>query len=145
MPARATFGVRVGFPRSWTADKAEAGVREVVAEFASSAGLQIPPRVTSTGFRARGYLLDKNHGLARDFATAHRQAHGSAPPMYMLPSTTDARTYLNDFNIPALCFGAIAHNIHGVDESVELQSIVDAARTLARFLLIRFGGDEAST
>jgi acetylornithine deacetylase len=145
VPARAMFGLRVGFPRSWTADKAEASIREVVADFASSAGLQIPPRVTPTGFRARGYLLDKEHRLARDFATAHRQAHGSAPPMYMLPSTTDARTYLNDFNIPALCFGAIAHNIHGADESVELQSIVDAARTLARFLLIRFGGDEAST
>ena len=65
--------------------------------------------------------------------------------MFMRPSTTDARTYLNDFNIPALCFGATAHNIHGVDESVELQSIVDAARTLARFILIRFGGDEGST
>jgi len=145
VPARATFGVRVGFPRSWTADKAEACVREVVADFASSASLQTPPRVTSTGFRARGYLLDKNHGLVRDFATAHRQAHGSAPQMYMLPSTTDARTYLNDFNIPALCFGAVGHNLHGVDESVELQSIVDAARTLARFILTRFGGDEAST
>jgi acetylornithine deacetylase len=145
VPARATFGVRVGFPRGWTADKAEASVREVVADFASSAGLQISPTVTSTGFRARGYLLDQNHGLARDFAAAHRQAHGSALPMFMRPSTTDARTYLNDFNIPALCFGAIGHNLHGVDESVELQSIIDAARTLARFLLIRFGGDEAST
>jgi acetylornithine deacetylase len=57
----------------------------------------------------------------------------------MLPSTTDARLYLNDFNIPALCFGAVAHGMHGIDESVELQSIVDAARTLARFLLNRFG------
>jgi acetylornithine deacetylase len=145
VPARASFGVRVGFPRSWTADKAEAGVREVVADFASSAGLRIPPKVISTGFRARGYLLDKNHGLARDLATAHRQAHGRTLPMFMKPSTTDARTYLNDFAIPALCFGAIGHDLHGVDESVELQSIVDAARTLARFLLIRFGGDEAST
>jgi acetylornithine deacetylase len=145
VPARASFGVRVGFPRSWTADKAEAGVREVVADFASSAGLRIPPKVISTGFRARGYLLDKNHGLARDLETAHRQAHGRTLPMFMKPSTTDARTYLNDFNIPALCFGAIGHDLHGVDESVELQSIVDAARTLARFLLIRFGGDEAST
>jgi acetylornithine deacetylase len=145
VPARATFGVRVGFPRSWTAEKAEASVREAVADFASSAQLQILPRVTSTGFRARGYLLDKNHALVRDLATAHRQAHGSAPPMYMLPSTTDARMYLNDFNIPALCFGASAHNIHGVDEHVELQSIVDAARTLTRFLLTRFAGNEAST
>ena len=67
-----------------------------------------------------------------------------APPAFTLGSTTDARIYLNDFNIPAVCFGAIAHDIHGIDESVELQSIVDAARTLARFLLIRFGGDEVS-
>lgn len=144
VPARATFGVRLGFPRGWTANKAETSVREVVADFASIAGLKIPPKVTSTGFRARGYLLDRNDRLARDFATAHRQVHGSAPFLHMLPSTTDARTYLNDFNTPVLCFGAIAHDIHGVDESVELQSIVDAARILARFILIRFG-DGAST
>ena len=29
---------------------------------------------------------------------------------------------------------AIAHDIHGIDESVELDSIVDGARTLARFI-----------
>ena len=91
-----------------------------------------------TGFRARGYLLDKDAPRVAIFRRAIA-AHGIPPRVYALPSTTDARTYLNDFNIPALCFGAIAHNIHGVDESVELQSIVDAARTLARFLLIRFG------
>ena len=37
-----------------------------------------------------------------------------------------------------MCFGAVAHDMHGIDESVELQSIIDAARTLARFLVIRF-------
>ena len=57
----------------------------------------------------------------------------------MLPTTTDARTYLNDFGVPAVCFGAVAHDMHGIDESVELQSIVDAAQTLSRFLLNRFG------
>ena len=139
VPARATFGVRVGFPRGWTADKAEDAVRGVIAEFAASSGLRIPPRVASSGFKARGYLLDRDSRLARDFAAAHRQEHRTEPAVYMLPSTTDARTYLNDFNVPALCFGAIAHGIHGIDELVELQSILDAARTLARFLLNRFG------
>jgi acetylornithine deacetylase/succinyl-diaminopimelate desuccinylase-like protein len=32
--------------------------------------------------------------------------------------------------------------MHGVDESVDLQSIVDAARTVSRFLLARFGSRE---
>jgi acetylornithine deacetylase len=140
VPARAIFGVRVGFPRGWTADKAEDAVRSLIADFAARSGLRIPPRVASTGFRARGYLLDRDSRLARDFAAAHRQEHGTEPAAYMLPSTTDARTYLNDFNVPVLCFGAVAHAIHGIDESVELRSIIDAARTLARFLLNRFGG-----
>jgi acetylornithine deacetylase len=37
VPSRAKFGVRVGFPRGWTADRAEADVREVVADFVSMA------------------------------------------------------------------------------------------------------------
>jgi acetylornithine deacetylase len=32
--------------------------------------------------------------------------------------------------------------LHGIDESIELQSIVDAARTFARFLLMRSGTNE---
>jgi acetylornithine deacetylase len=50
-------------------------------------------------------------------------------------STTDARFYLNQFGVPALCYGPRVRNIHGIDEAVELQSIVDGARTLARFLI----------
>ena len=139
VPARAVFDVRVGFPRGWTADEAEDAVRRVIADFAARSRLRIAPRGASTGFRARGYLLDGDSPLARDLSAAHRREHGSEPAVYMLPSTTDARIYLNDFDIPVLCFGAVAHDIHGIDESVELRSIVDAARTLARFLLNRFG------
>ena len=77
-------------------------------------------------------------------SAAHEAAHGVPPPAFTLGSTTDARAYLNDFDIPALCYGPIAYNMHGIDESVELQSIVDAARTLARFILMRFGAGEGA-
>ena len=56
-----------------------------------------------------------------------------------IASTTDARLYLNDFRVPALCYGPAAHDIHGIDESVELSSIVDGARTLARFIAGWYG------
>lgn len=143
-PSRATFSVRVGFPRSWTPEKAEDELRSAIAAFAAEMFFPIPPRVTLTGFRAKGYLLDRDSRLVRDLSAAHCDAHGTAPLAYTLGSTTDARTYLNDFGIPAICFGAVAHDMHGIDESVELQSIIDAARTLARFLLMRFGASEAS-
>ena len=66
--------------------------------------------------RAEGYLLDAESALVRDLSAAHADAHGAAPPTFTLGSTTDARIYLNDFDIPAVCFGAIAHDIHGIDE-----------------------------
>jgi acetylornithine deacetylase len=138
VPSSATFGVRVGFPRAWTAGQAERELREAVAEIADAIGLSIPPVVTLTGFRAVGYALDSDNPLVRDLAAAHVDAHGSEPRLFSLASTTDARVYINDFGIPAVCYGAVAHEMHGIDESVELQSIVDAARTLARFILMRF-------
>jgi acetylornithine deacetylase len=98
--------------------------------------------VTLTGLRAEGYLLDESSDLVRDLSAAHRAAHGVEPERFTLGSTTDARAYLNGFGIPAVCYGASAYNMHGVDESVDLQSIVDAARTVSRFLLARFGSRE---
>ncbi|CAN5131173.1 ArgE/DapE family deacylase [soil metagenome] len=142
-PATATFSVRIGFPRAWTATQAEDRVRSAIsAAVESDPDFPAQPTVTLSGFRASGYLLDSGSVLVRDLQRANSDVHGTTLHTFMLGSTTDARTYLNDFGIPAVCFGATAHDMHGIDESVELQSIVDAARTLARFLLIRFEGAE---
>ncbi|MDB5525377.1 MAG: Acetylornithine deacetylase [Rhizobium sp.] len=142
-PSSAVFSMRVGFPRAWTPDVAEEQVRKAIAALvADDSDFPVQPTVTLTGFRAKGHLLEADAPLARDLAAAHAEAHGVAPASFMLGSTSDARIYLRDFGIPAICFGAVGHNLHGIDENVELQSIVDAARTLARFLLMRFGAME---
>jgi acetylornithine deacetylase len=143
-PSSAVFSVRVGYPRAWTPNEAEAEIRSAIEAITSvDVDFAERPVVTLTGFRAQGYLLDRDSVLSADLAAAHLDAHGASPLAFTLGSTTDARTYLNDFGIPAVCFGAVAHDMHGIDESVELQSIVDAARTLARFLLMRFLPDGA--
>lgn len=139
-PASGTLSVRVGFPRAWTIEQAEEEVRRVI-ETAVAGDHDFPhqPDVEPSGLRAPGYLLDVDSILVKDLSAAHEEAHGVPPATFTLGSTTDARTYLNHFGVPAVCFGAIAYDMHGIDESVDLQSIVDAARTLARFLLMRFG------
>jgi acetylornithine deacetylase len=140
VPASATFGVRVGYPRSWSPDRAEAEVRAFIrSAVQSDPDFTAQPVVTASGFRASGYWQDPQHALVADLRAAHLDAHGVEPATFSLGSTTDARTYINGFGVPAVCFGATAHNMHGIDESVELQSIVDGARTLGRFLLSRFG------
>jgi acetylornithine deacetylase len=142
-PSTATFDIRVGFPRGWSASEAEAAVRKVIhATAANDPQFPSQPVVTSSGLRAEGYLEDSDSPLVRDLSVAHRDAHGELPRLFSLGSTTDARTYVNNFGLSAACFGAVAYDMHGIDESVELQSIVDGARTLARFLLLRFGESE---
>jgi acetylornithine deacetylase len=63
---------------------------------------------------------------------------GRQPGVAAGTATTDARFYINEFGVPALCYGPRARDIHGVDEAVELRSVADGARVLARFLCDRF-------
>ena len=136
VPARTRLGIRVGHPTAWTSDEAEAHVRSAIDQMiADDPWLrEHPPRIRPSGFRAQGYAIDPDHPLVRRIEEAHRDAHGAPPQLVAMGSTTDARYYLNDFDTPALCYGPRTRNIHGVDEAVELSSIVDGAKTLARFL-----------
>jgi acetylornithine deacetylase len=135
-PTGARLGVRVGFPAAWDAEAAQRAVRTSL-ERATSAPTWPPGvsvRLSFDGFRALGYALDPDHSLARALADAHESVHGGRPRPFRLASTTDARHYLNELALPALCYGPRVRNIHGVDEAVELASIVAGARTLTRFI-----------
>jgi acetylornithine deacetylase len=136
VPAVARLDVRIGFPTSWSPQEAEAHVREhITAALASDPWLtEHPPQINSNGFRAPGYDLPEDHPLAAALLAAHRDAHGSDAVPIVVATTTDARTYLNRAGVPAICYGPRTTRIHGVDEGVELSSIVEGARTLARFL-----------
>ncbi len=43
--------------------------------------------------------------------------------------------------MPAVAYGPRTRNMHGTDEAVELGSIVDCARSVARFLADWFAAD----
>jgi acetylornithine deacetylase len=56
------------------------------------------------------------------------------PAAFVGGSTTYARLCINPAARQALCFGPVARQIHGVDEAVELSSVVEGAETVARFI-----------
>jgi acetylornithine deacetylase len=140
VPAAARLGVRVGFPRGVAPAEAQRRLVDAVgrAARADSWLSQQPPRVRFDGFRAEGYSLRRDHPLVAEVSRAHEAVFGEPPAIAVGNATTDARFYLNQFDVPALCYGPRAREIHGVDEAVELRSIVDGARVLARFLCDRF-------
>ncbi len=137
VPAVARVDVRIGHPRHWTSEQTLEHARLAILE--SVAGdewfQRHPPTVVLSGYRAERYFQDPDSDLVRAFAAAHQSVHDAEPGLVTIGSTTDARFYLNQFGMPAIAYGPRARNIHGTDEAVELASIVECARTVARFLL----------
>lgn len=137
VPSVARLEVRVGYPMGWTPADAETLIRRHLdAAAAADPWLaQHPPVVRRSGFQAEGHDLPTDEPLVLTLAAAHRDAHGEEPASVVLATTTDARIYRNRYGLPALCYGPRTTRIHGIDEGVELSSVVDGARTLARFLV----------
>jgi acetylornithine deacetylase len=136
VPAVARLGVRVGHPREWTSEQTLERVRaSVLAAVADDPWLVAhPPRFALTGFRAERYAQEPDAAIVRAISAAHAEVHGSEPELVSLGSTTDARFYVNRFGMPAAAYGPRTRNMHGTDEAVELASIVQVAKTVARLL-----------
>jgi acetylornithine deacetylase len=143
VPGIARIGARIGFPPGWTVAEAETRVTEGLDRAVREDPWlrDHPPQVRFNGFRAEGYTLDPNHELVRQLSAAHAEVVGSPPAIADGTATTDARTYLNYFAIPAVSYGPRVRNIHGVDEAVEVDSIVLGARVLTRFFARYFGAE----
>jgi acetylornithine deacetylase len=88
VPARARLGVRVGFPRRWTPAEAFGRVRAAVLGVAADDPWLAarPPSVRPAGFRAQGYLIDKEYPLVGALAAARQRVHGEPPRRVVMGS-----------------------------------------------------------
>lgn len=145
VPEVATVEVRVGHPAGWSPEMTLERVRSAVLEAAAGDPWLTanPPTFRLSGYRAQRYAQDADDPFVRRLAAAHRTVHGSEPAAVAIGSTTDGRYYRNLVGIPTVAYGPRTRNLHGVDEAVELDSIVQGARTLTRFLADWLGGDHA--
>ncbi len=146
VPSVARLEVRIGHPRHWSSEEAFERVRSAV--LAAAAGdewfAERPPLVALSGYRAERYFQNPQAEIVGALSRAHEAVHTAPPPLVTIGSTTDARFYLNQFGVPAVAYGPRTRNMHGTDEAVELASIVECARVVARFLREWFR-DEATS
>jgi acetylornithine deacetylase len=124
-PGRATLDVRLGFPIRM--EPGEAQERLAASVRAADPAAHVEFR----GFRARGYSFDPGSPFVRLLGDCHEEVRGGRPR----PDPSRATTDLRFFEGQAVCYGPTGDGLHGVDEWVDLESIVDVATVLA--LLIR--------
>ena len=113
-------------------DRVEQTVAAVAASRPELARYQLD--VLYEGFQCEGYALAPDAPLIAGLTAASQRVTGGPPALFASTATTDARTFHLHGDTPAVCFGALAESIHGVDERVHLPSITPTAQALALFI-----------
>jgi acetylornithine deacetylase len=114
-----------------------ARLKERVEEAVSAVGASQPAMrldVLYDGFQCEGYELEHDAPLVTGLLDACARVTGQRPPVFASTATTDARTFHLYGDTPAVCFGPLAENEHGVDERVHVPSITTTAQAIALFI-----------
>ncbi len=136
VPTECTFHMRVGFFPGVKPAEVRKTIEQTIDDAATAiAGMKDnPPVIEFVGFQAEGCTVDPNEEMMRALADAHERVMGEAPVLRATTATTDARFFNLYGNTPATCYGPEASTIHGIDESVSLDSFKQVTRVLAVFL-----------
>lgn len=144
VPGRAEIEVRMSFIPGET----EASVKREIAERINAVAQRSawlrdhPPRVEFFGWHTDPWLQDEQHPFVQMFAQCARDMRslpgpyaGEPPPILAgITAGLDTR-FAGVFGIPALAWGPDGAGLHGANEYVELDSVIEVARTLAVFAM----------
>ena len=132
---RAKLGIRVGVMPGHPCQSVQADIERIVAEAAHDERLRgARMEVAFGGFVADGCTFPPDRPIAQAVAAAHRRIAGEPVRHYAATGLTDARHYVLHANVDAACYGPDADSIHGIDESVGLDSMHDVTRVIALVL-----------
>lgn len=90
-----------------------------------------PPRIEWFGWRARPHEQDVNHPIVQTVAKFVKELTGKEAKFVGGSAGLDTRHYVLHGKVPAICLGPVGFNLHGVDEYVEIDSVVETAKVLA--------------
>jgi acetylornithine deacetylase len=113
--------IRFGFGRDLEPAEVQERMRAAVQEASPEVVIAFE------AFRARAYAHPTTGPLVDAVSAAHRRVVGSDAETMAFTATTDAR-YVEG---PCLCYGPSAGNLHGTDEWVDVETLVQTASVAA--------------
>ncbi|HVA90752.1 MAG TPA: ArgE/DapE family deacylase [Chloroflexota bacterium] len=123
---------RVAFIPPQTMEEVRREVEERIASVARQDPWlrEHPPVVEWFGWQAGPWRQDDTHPFIGFMADIVEDVTGTRPPLVAATAGLDTR-FCGDFGIPAACIGARGANMHGIDEWVDLATVVETAQILA--------------
>lgn len=136
VPGEATLEGRVGFIPGET----RAQIRELIENTIKEAIKgdewleKHPPEIEWFGWSTEPWHQDQDHEFVKLFHSVAENVMDREVPIIGRASGNDAR-FTQYYDRAGLCFGPIGHNMHGPDESVELDSVVEVANVFANYII----------
>ncbi|MBI1395218.1 MAG: ArgE/DapE family deacylase [Betaproteobacteria bacterium] len=136
VPTRCVMDIRCGFyPGMRVADAraaVEARLRHAAESDPKLQGVQF--RVRYAGLQSEGVVVDRAQPALEALVRAHEHVMGAEPNWLASTATTDVRVFNLYGDTPATCYGPESTHIHGIDESVSLESVRRVTQVLALFV-----------
>jgi acetylornithine deacetylase len=139
LPSECVLEGRIGFyPGEQPAARCaefEACVRDVAETDAEFRGADAPI-VEWVGVCQPGYVLAPGGAAEAVLAEAHASIRGDGQPLaaFTMPCYLDSTLFAVHAGMPALVYGPVVANIHGIDEWVDLDSLKRVTKTIALFI-----------
>jgi acetylornithine deacetylase len=135
VPFACSFEGRIGFYPGDDPRQRAAAFEAFVAETARQDPrlASADPQVEWIGVMQTGYRMRSNCPAGQVLQEAHRLAHGSEMNSYVMTCYLDAALFAVHADMPALVYGPVSENIHGIDERVSLSSLRRVTKTIALF------------
>ncbi len=132
VPTRATLGLRVGVMMGNSAANVRADIERIVEQSRGDAGLK-GAKVTLAfkGFMAEPCVFDMQAEIVQIAMRSYASLTGHDLRHYPATGLTDGRHFALHQGTPVACFGPDAQDIHGIDESVGMDSMHDITRSIA--------------
>lgn len=135
VPGEAEIGCRIGFIPGETRQEIQTLIEGTVKETAANDPWlrEHPPEVEWLPFFSEPYYQDPDHPFVQTVIQAVKEPINKefSVKAIGLPVTTDAR-FAAYIGIPAVTMGVYnSRNIHAIDESVDLDALVDTTRAIA--------------
>jgi len=132
----AEIGCRMSYLPGEDAEEVKAEVQQTVAEVAQRDEWlrQHPPQIIWLETRADPWEQDPTHPFVTTFRDAAAKVYPSPFPLVGATWGMDTRL-APSFNMPAISFGPEGANVHGVNEYVDLTSVITCTKILASFIM----------
>ncbi len=132
VPTRAKLGLRVGVMMGNSAANVRADIERIVQEARGDAAMKgAKVKLDFAGFMADPCVFDMGAPIVKLAAANYADLTGHELRRYPATGLTDGRFFQLYQGTPVACFGPDAQDIHGIDESVGMDSMHDITRSIA--------------